>query len=92
MPWLIYGGTAEIFAGIALSMAIADPNVMIVSLPGFALAIATAMLLCYGFVHCPRCGGDLGQICMGSGYRLRKQIRFCPYCGGTFDEELRLDY
>ena len=55
---------------------------------GFCVAAVTAINLS---IRCPKCRNNLGVIAAMSGDTLSisKKIRFCPYCGADFDENIQ---
>ncbi|MCU0290517.1 MAG: hypothetical protein MUF10_00790 [Thermoanaerobaculaceae bacterium] len=59
--------------------------------------VLTAIVVMYlavilGF-RCPRCRGQWGYLAMYSGgvFSIRKDLRFCPYCGVEIDQALGVD-
>ncbi|MEW6338535.1 MAG: hypothetical protein AB1625_14205 [Acidobacteriota bacterium] len=77
---------------IAVSTALVSVRHDVVFL--FTLAsVAAAIVIMYSAVlfgfRCPRCRGQWGYLAMYSGgaCSIRKDLRFCPYCGVEIDRE-----
>ncbi|GAK60596.1 hypothetical protein U27_00493 [Candidatus Vecturithrix granuli] len=56
--------------------------------------VATAIVVMYcavifGF-RCPKCRGQWGYLAMYSGktFSIRKDLKYCPYCGADLDKEI----
>ncbi len=63
--------------------------VFLLTLGSVVAAIVTLYLaVIFGF-RCPRCRGQWGYLAMYAGpvFSIRKDLRFCPYCGADLDGE-----
>lgn len=64
-------------------------DVFILTLACVLAAIATmSAAVLFGF-RCPRCRGQWGYLAIYAGglFAIRRDLRFCPYCGAEIDEQ-----
>lgn len=54
-----------------------------------AAIVIMCLAVFFGF-RCPKCRGQWGYLAMYSGrvFSIRKDLRYCPYCGVELDKEI----
>lgn len=83
-----YVGAGLFLVGILIGVVFGRDPVLVISLPGFAVAFVASMSAHFGGLRCPRCRGNLGPLVMQfPGLSVDRRVCFCPYCGGGLDEE-----
>jgi len=82
----MYSGCALLVLGVILGAG--GPPWRIVSIPGFVVALATAVYSLF-FLRCPACDETIGYTVSPSRpFSISPKIRFCPFCGIALDSEL----
>ncbi len=84
-------GFGLFFLGILLGVIFDEQQaaILAISLPGFAVAFVANMAGYFGGLRCPQCRGNLGPLLMQQiWFSVKHRVCFCPYCGGSLDEEL----
>jgi hypothetical protein len=84
---LMYVGSLLFMAGILGGAALVGQPLLVISLSGFVVAFISAWVLQAVLLRCSRCRGNLGPLCMSSGWlAVNDRVRFCPFCGVSIDE------
>lgn len=83
-----------LFGCVALAMvsavgSVRHEMVFLVTLASVVAAVVVMYLAVILGFRCPRCGGQWGFMAMYSGpvFSIRKDLRWCPYCGADLDGE-----
>lgn len=79
-------------AALAIVSAVVSVRYELIFLVTLASVVAAIVIMYLAVVlgfRCPRCRGQWGYLAMYSGpvFSIRKDLRFCPYCGADLDEE-----
>ena len=77
-------------AVLAMVSAVVSVRYELVFLVTLASVVAAIFIMVLGVTlgfRCPRCWGQWGFLAMYSGpvFSIRKDLRFCPYCGADLD-------
>ncbi len=81
-------GVALFLLGIVLGEVFGQEPLMIVWLPGFAIAFGAMVFVSSAAFRCPKCRGNLGNWVLERGwFGVSAEVRFCPYCGCSLDDE-----
>ncbi len=94
----MFGGFAVFIIGMIVHIWTKASGLPIISLVGIGLSFVTIFYALLG-IRCPHCKTILGYIAMYKGvfipdsiFSMSKKIKFCPFCGVSFDTEIEISH
>jgi hypothetical protein len=91
MPWFritVFSGVAAALLGFLLYSALGNWPFLLVAISGMIVS-AWASEYARLVLKCPWCDGNLVPLIFNrAGIAMGRRVRFCPYCGTNFDDEL----
>jgi hypothetical protein len=87
---VLYLSVIGIFFGVGFSASCDPSGPPVFAIPFFLILLAAVLYLQFG-IRCPSCRNPVAHLTTmprGGWIRLGKRIRFCPFCGVSFDSEL----
>jgi hypothetical protein len=85
----VYFGFGVFIAGTLIRPAAGQGPALAVAFSGFAVVFVGMMAAQFFVFRCLRCRGNLSaMVLMRGGLSMDRRVCFCPYCGGSLDEEL----
>ncbi len=94
----MFGGFAVFFIGMIVHFWTNASGPPIPSLVGFGVSFVSIIYALLG-IRCPHCKTILGYIAMYKGvfipdsiFSMSKKIKYCPFCGVSFDTEIEISH